>query len=169
MAFGMRVVTLGILFSLLTSCGWHLRGVTPLPAAYRVMYLDSQVSDAFNQQLRLQLTFNDVLLTEQREDSPAHLRIEDLEVERRTLAVTSAGQVAEYELNARLNASVFHESNEAPRLIEVKARRSFTNDLNNVVGTAGEERKQRTQLEKELVRKLMQRLQNLATSSDSNS
>ena len=151
---------------LLTACGWHLRGVTPLPPEYRVMYLQSQASNSFNQQLKLQLEFNDVVLTASAEDAPAILRIEPVDIERRTLSVSSSGQVGEFELNGRLTAHILHIGRDTDVEIELKARRTLTNDVNNVVGTASAETQQRAELERELVNKLLRRLQSLSKTRD---
>ncbi len=152
---------------LLTACGWHLRGVTPLPPEYRVMYLQSQASNSFNQQLKLQLEFNDVVLTASAEDAPAILRIEPVDIERRTLSVSSSGQVGEFELNGRLTAHILHIGRDTDVEIELKARRTLTNDVNNVVGTANAETQQRAELERELVNKLLRRLQSLSKTRNS--
>lgn len=152
---------------LLTACGWHLRGVTPLPPEYRVMYLQSQASNSFNQQLKLQLEFNDVVLTASAEDAPAILRIEPVDIERRTLSVSSSGQVGEFELNGRLTAHILHIGRDTDVEIELKARRTLTNDVNNVVGTASAETQQRAELERELVNKLLRRLQSLSNTRNS--
>ena len=152
---------------LFTACGWHLRGVTPLPPEYRVMYLQSQASNSFNQQLKLQLEFNDVVLTASAEDAPAILRIEPVDIERRTLSVSSSGQVGEFELNGRLTAHILHIGRDTDVEIELKARRTLTNDVNNVVGTASAETQQRAELERELVNKLLRRLQSLSKTRNS--
>ena len=155
----MRLIIWTLMLSMLTACGWHLRGVTPLPKEYRILYLQSQASPGFNQQLKLQLEFNDVLITELADNAPAILQIEAVDIEKRTLSVTSSGQVAEYELNGRLNARLLHVERNSVLPIQIKSRRRLTNDINNVVGTASEEANQLKELEKDLVRKLMRRLQ----------
>lgn len=163
----MRHALIACSLILLSACGWHLRGVTPLPPEYRVIYLQSQASNSFNQQLKLQLEFNDVVLTASAEDAPAILRIEPLNIERRTLSVSSSGQVGEFELNARLTAHILHISRDTDVEIDLKARRTLTNDVNNVVGTASAETQQRAELERELVNKLLRRLQSLSKTRNS--
>lgn len=163
----MRPLAWILTLSLLSACGWHLRGVTPLPPEYRVMYLQSQASNSFNQQLKLQLEFNDVVLTASAVDAPAILRIEPVDIERRTLSVSSSGQVGEFELNGRLTAHILHIGRDTDVEIELKARRTLTNDVNNVVGTASAEAQQRADLERELVNKLLRRLQSLSKTRNS--
>ena len=164
----MRIVAWILTVTLLAGCGWHLRGVMPLPAEYRVLHLQSQAGNSFDQQLRLQLQFNDVVLTDDAAAAQAVLSISELEIERRTLSVSSSGQVAEYELNGRLEARLQRNDRDGHVLIELRGRRYLTNDINNVTGTANSERLQRTELEKDLVRQLLRRLQRLNYDAEAN-
>lgn len=102
----MRLLAWLLPIVILSGCGWHLRGVIPFPPEYKVLYLNSQVSNSFNRQLTMQLEFNNVLLTEDSSDAQAILNIKELDVEKRTLSLTSSGQVAEFELNGRDRKSV---------------------------------------------------------------
>lgn len=155
----MRLIIWTLMLSMLTACGWHLRGVTPLPKEYRVLFLQSQAGNSFDQQLILQLEFNDVLLTQTAADAPAILQVNKVEIDKRTLSVSSSGQISEYELNGRLDARLIHIERNSELPIQVKSRRRLTNDINNVGGTASEEAVQLKEMEKDLVRKLMRRLQ----------
>lgn len=157
----MRHLIFVLSLTLITSCGWHLRGVMPLPDSYQVLNLQSKASDSFNQQLTLQLEFNGATLSITAEDAQAILSIDPVDIEKRTLSVSSTGQIAEYELNARLSARVISVTDGNETALEFKARRRLTNDVDNVVGTASAEREQRADIEKELVRKLLRRLQAL--------
>lgn len=156
-------LSITLLFSLLISaCGWHLRGITPLPAEFRVLYLSSSANNSFNEQLKLQLKFNNVLLAENSEDAQAVLSIRPLEIEKRTLALTSNGQIAEFEINAILYASLQRNDSEHEIPIDIKGRRHLRNDVNNSTATANAEKYLMADLEKDLVNKLMRRLQRLA-------
>lgn len=157
----MRIVAWILTVTLLAGCGWHLRGVMPLPPEYRILHLHSQAGNSFDRQLRLQLEFNGVVLAQTPDDAQATLSIGALDIERRTLSVSSTGQAAEYELNGRLEALLQRSDRDSHVLIELRARRYLTNDINNVTGTANSERLQRTELEKDLVRQLLRRLQQL--------
>lgn len=156
-----KVLSLLLITLMLSACGWHLRGVTPLPPEFRVLYLSSSAGSSFNQQLTLQLEFNDVLLTQSAEDAQAVLSIKPIEIEKRTLSLTSSGQIAEYELTALLTASVRRNHIDSEYLIELKARRHLRNDINNVTGTANAEKNLILDIERDLANKLMIRLQRL--------
>ena len=163
----MRNLIIVLSLTLLASCGWHLRGVMPLPPAYSVMNIQSQASSAINRQLELQLEFNGVLLTQQAEEATAVLKVNPVDIERRTLSVASSGQVAEYELNGSLTATIMLVDQDVQSDIEVTARRILSNDVNNVVGTNAAEQQQRTEMQRELVRKLLRRLQALGNQNQS--
>jgi len=152
----------------LYGCGWHLRGVTPLPADIQVMTLQSQASERFNQRLKQQLAFNGVVFPETA-SATVRLQVSPIKVERTVLSVNSLGQAAEYELNATLTARLIHLEKAIDTGWEIDGRRIFTNDVNNVVATASEEKTQLQELENDLIRKLMRRLQKarLSTTEDS--
>ncbi len=161
-----RTVVGFLLITLLSACGWHLRGVTPLPAEYQVLYLNSKASNSINQQLTLQLEFNGVLLTERAADAPASLSVSAAKIERRTLSVSSSGEVAEYELNGQLQATLTRSGEDSSIPLEVSARRILTNDINNATGTATASAQLHKEIERELVRKLLLRLQALGNAGE---
>jgi LPS-assembly lipoprotein len=142
----------------LYGCGWHLRGITPLPEDIQVMTLQSQASERFNQRLKQQLAFNGVVFPETA-SATVRLQVSPIKVERTVLSVNSLGQAAEYELNATLTARLIHLEKDIDTGWEIDGRRIFTNDVNNVVATASEEKTQLQELENDLIRKLMRRLQ----------
>ncbi len=153
-----KYFVLSALVIITSACGWQLRGIVVLPSSIQVMTLESQASNRFNQRLRMQLEFNGVTLLD---DGSANVRlqIEPIEIERLTLSVNSAGQDAEYELSAQLNARLIALEEEADVSWEISGRRTFNNDVNSVIGTQNEEKIQRQELENDLIRKLMIRLQ----------
>lgn len=163
----MRLLAWLLPLTLIAGCGWHLRGVIPFPPEYRVLYLESQAGITFDRQLKMQLEFNNVLLTERASDAQAVLNIKELDIEKRTLSLTSNGQIAEFELNGRLTATLKRNDRDAEVLIEVQGRRRVSNDINNVLGTAAAEKQQRLELDKNLANKLMLRLQRLKYDQES--
>lgn len=154
----MRHFVLMALVIITSACGWQLRGIVVLPPSVQVMTLESQANNRFNQRLRQQLEFNGVTLPTDASAS-VRLQIEPIQIERLTLSVSSVGQAAEYELNATLNARLIDLVNESDVSWEITGRRTFNNDVNSVIGTQSEEKIQRQELENDLIRKLMIRLQ----------
>jgi LPS-assembly lipoprotein len=154
----MKHIVLTALVLITSACGWQLRGVVVLPTSVQVMTLESQASNRFTQRLRQQLLFNGVTFPEDASEQ-VRLQIEPIKIERLTLSVSSTGQAAEYELNAELNARLIDLENDIDISWNISGRRTFNNDVDSVIGTASEEKIQRQEIEDDLIRKLMIRLQ----------
>jgi len=154
----MKHIVLTALVLITSACGWQLRGLVVLPPSVQVMSLESQANNRFNQRLRQQLEFNGVTFPD---DASASVRllIEPLKMERLTLSVNNFGQASEYELNAQLNARLIDLEKETDISWQISGRRIFNNDVNSVIGTESEEKIQRQEIENDLIRKLMIRLQ----------
>ena len=154
----MKHIILTALVLITSACGWQLRGLVVLPPSVQVMSLESQANNRFNQRLRQQLEFNGVTFPD---DASATVRllIEPLKMERLTLSVNNFGQASEYELNAQLNARLIDLEKETDISWQISGRRIFNNDVNSVIGTESEEKIQRQEIENDLIRKLMIRLQ----------
>lgn len=154
----MKHFVLSALVILTTACGWQLRGMTELPNSVKVMTLDSQASTRFTQRLKQQLAFNGVIFPT---DASANVRliIAPIEIKKLTLSVNSLGQAAEYELNAELNAQLIQLEEGTDVRWKISGRRVFSNDINSVIATQSEEKVQRQELENDLIRQLMNRLE----------
>lgn len=100
MAARLPLVRLAILWlaaSLLTGCGFHLRGNLPL-SQYPAIHVQSEAHSELAALLKQRFTQNNVaLLSSYHADKPALTLTRDT-LERRTLSLFANGQVAEYEL-----------------------------------------------------------------------
>lgn len=161
---------------LLSACGWHLRGISPMPDFLHTLYLESQAPDAFNQQLDAQLTLNQVRIVPTPDRALTHMLVDNLAINEKTLTVNSSGQISEYELNGTLSVRVLRwhpPSDDAPEpqlhkayTIDLQARRTFSNNLSNVIGTERARLEQTQSMYRELLQQLMRRLQRLAQYQD---
>lgn len=153
----MKQLLIALVILTTTACGWHLRGITKLPASIQVMTLESQASNRFTQRLKQQLSFNGVVFPS---DASANVRLKiaPITIKRLTLSVNSLGQAAEYELNAELNVRLLQLEEGTDTQWHITGRRIFSNDINSVIATQSEEKTQRQELENDLMRKLMNRL-----------
>lgn len=154
----MKQLLIALVILTTTACGWQLRGMTQLPASVRVMTLESQANNRFTQRLKQQLVFNGVIFPT---DSSANVRLilAPISIERLTLSVNSLGQAAEYELNAELKVRLVQLEEGTDTEWSISGRRVFSNDINSVIATQSEEKTQRQELENDLIRKLMNRLE----------
>ena len=154
----MKQLLIALVILATTACGWQLRGMTQLPASVRVMTLESQANNRFTQRLKQQLVFNGVVFPT---DSSADVRLilSPISIKRLTLSVNSLGQAAEYELNAELKVRLVQLEEGTDTEWSLSGRRVFSNDINSVIATQSEETTQRQELENDLIRKLMNRLE----------
>ncbi|WP_300428314.1 LPS assembly lipoprotein LptE [uncultured Thalassolituus sp.] len=154
----MRHLITALTLTLIASCGWQLRGVSELPEGFRIIHVGGGPQN-IREQLIQRLRFNDVVVPERALDAPAQIEINEYSVERRTLSVNSVGQIAEYEFNALLDVTVTR--GEETHHFVTEARRTLSNDVNNVVATQQEERQLRDALDSDLLSRLMRRLERL--------
>ena len=154
----MKQLLIALVILTTTACGWQLRGMTQLPASVRVMTLESQANNRFTQRLKQQLVFNGVIFPT---DSSANVRLilAPISIERLTLSVHSLGQAADYELNAELKVRLVQLEEGTDTEWSISGPRVFSNDINSLIATQSEEKTQRQELENDLIRKLMNRLE----------
>lgn len=161
---------------MLSACGWHLRGISPMPDFLHTLYIESKAPGAFNQQLNAQLTLNQVSIVPSQDRALTHMLIDNLAINEKTLTVNSSGQISEYEFNGTLSVRVMRwhppsDNNPEPQLhkeytIDLQARRTFGNDLSNVIGTERARIEQTQSMYRQFLQQLMRRLQRLAQYQD---
>ena len=144
-----------------TSCGWHLRGITPMPEALQIMHLFGYEGTGIYEELALQLEFNGVLLTTNFEDAPVTINITEYKIEKRTLSLNALGQESDYELDGRLLVNIERQLTGETSSLEVTSRRILINDVTNPVATQQEEAQLILELDADLSRKLLRRIQRL--------
>ncbi|TPH14676.1 LPS assembly lipoprotein LptE [Litorilituus lipolyticus] len=95
-----KVSLIAILFiSLLSSCGFQLRGDYLLDDELQTLYVSSSdVHGELTRLLKLHLVRNQVKVVKQSQQDVPELRLVSDKLDRRTLSVFPNGQVAEYEL-----------------------------------------------------------------------
>lgn len=154
----MKHIVLSALILITSACGWQLKGVTDLPAQVKIMTLESQANNRFTERLKQQLLFNGVVFPT---DASANVRlvIEPIEIKKMTLSVNSLGQAAEFELNATLVARLIRLEENTNIQWSINGRRIFNNDVDSAIAAQSEEKIQRQELENDLIRQLMNRLE----------
>ncbi len=155
-------IALGLLIGL-SGCGFHPRGAVSLPQAMAVTHI--QGPDAFSvlvTDLERQLRSAGVQVSPQREGA-AVLRIEETEVNRRVLSVDLSGKAREYELFQQLSFTVVDSENRelVPRQ-DLALRRDYVFDATDVLGKVNEDEVVRQDMERELARRILQRIQVLS-------
>ena len=94
-----KVCSIIILSSLLSACGFHLRGDYLLSDELQTLYVSSSdVQGELTRLVKLHLSRNQVKVLKTKSAKSPELRIISDKLDRRTLSVFQNGQVAEYEL-----------------------------------------------------------------------
>ena len=116
------------LTSLLSSCGFHLRGDYLLSDELQTLYVSSSdVHGELTRLLKRHLTRNQVKVLQSRSANNPELRIVSDKLDRRTLSVFQNGQVAEYELIYSVHYQLLFSSQEGE---PIRAPQDFTFELN---------------------------------------
>ena len=147
---------------LLAGCGFHLRGNIDLPADLQRMYVDGTSKySGLGLELRRSLRANGVELVDKPGASQVTLKISAANYKRRLLSVSgTSGKTAEYELKYSLSISLQDRDGKvllAPQTL--RQRRDYTYDRDNVLGKGNEEARFRVEMERDLVRQILRRLQ----------
>lgn len=157
----LRLTFLFLFASLLTGCGFQLRGNVELPANYQHMAIEG-VSEysALGLDLKRALRANGVDVVEATA-AQAILKLSQVDYQRRLLSVSAAsGKTAEYELHYSLKMSVVDRQGkvlvpEQP----LQQLRDYVFDQNNVLATDNQEGQLRKDMERDMVGQILRRLQ----------
>ena len=145
--------------TLLSGCGYHLRGQAPLPAALATPYLES--ADHYTPlyaalQTRLRAAGAKLATDPAAASAVIHLRKDD--TGREVLSVTARNTPGEYEVYYAVEYSVSVGGNELLALQQVTLTRDFSYDETAVLAKEHEEDSLRTALADELAGLILRRL-----------
>jgi len=147
---------------LLAGCGFHLRGSIDLPADLQRMHVQGTSKySALGVELRRSLRANGVDVVDTANAAQVVLKISAPIYKRRLLSVSgTSGKTAEYELQYSLSVSLQDRQGKvllAPQAL--RQLRDYTYDRDNVLGKGNEEARFRVEMERDLVRQVLRRLQ----------
>lgn len=158
------VTSLLFVFFILTSCGFHLRGAYKLPSDMKVTYVESaNDASALIRTLKRSLKSSGITLTENKSEALAVLKIYNEEQTKRVLSVDSQGRAQEYELSYAIKFAV--SANDSDFEIaeqSLNIQRDFLFDTEDVLGKGREEDTLIKDMQVDIVRLLMLRLQSQA-------
>lgn len=148
---------------LLSGCGFHLEGRTPLPAALRVAYVQAAGNDQtdFVQGLRRALIISGAKVTDQSGKATAIVHILEDRVTPRVVAVSSTNLPREYEITYTVRFSVTSHGNDLLAPQEVSVTRDYAFDEHVVLAKDREDAILRGALASDLVDIVMRRLSSL--------
>ena len=152
-----------LLIILISGCGFHLRGSAELPPELsRTQITGVSPYSGFAINLRQQLRANGVETVEDQQQATAILRITRKKTGRRVLSVDDDGKVREFELFTTLSFEVKGQDKKA--LLEnqtITLTRDFVFDQTDVLGKAAEADLLREDMEKDIIRLMLYRLQSI--------
>jgi LPS-assembly lipoprotein len=121
---------------LLSSCGFQLRGQLPL-AKYPAIHLQGDRHSQLLTELSMQLSRNNVQLSEQSSNDIPQIKLDRDSLQRRTLSLFPNGQVAEYELIYTVNYQL-QLPNQEPVPYQIELYRDYQDDPNRALAKARE-------------------------------
>ncbi len=147
---------------LVTACGFHLQGHTPLPQVVRTPYVEApdRQSD-FVQYLRHALLSNGAQLTAEKDKASAVVSILRDSVARRVLSVSATNQPNQYEVTYTVGFSVNAAGKELLPPQELTATRTYSFAENLLLAKNHEEEILRQDMARDLADMVMRRLASL--------
>lgn len=159
---------LGVLVLLLSSCGFQLRGAYQLPPQMHATWVNAaNPNSALARSLKRTLNANGIRLVESQSSSSAVLRLFGEKNSKRVISVDSRGQAREYELSYSISFSLSLADNTALIAEQtLSLQRDFLFDTTDVLGKGREESTLVSDMQQDMVRLIMLRLQAAAQSPD---
>ncbi len=154
--------------SLLYSCGFHLRGQYEIPESLQYIHIAGKVSVQLREALTEQLTAAGVNVIDDFPNTPkAVLLLEDEKFSKKINTLASNGQVNDYNLEYQVVFSI-SSSDEVPKdrrvVINkqlVQIRQILYVNQQTILASSDEERTFRHEMEQELARRILFRIQAL--------
>ncbi len=123
-----RLITALTLVSLLSACGFHLRGDYLLNDELQTLYVSStDIHGELTRLVKQHLSHNQVKVLKHKNAKVPELRIMSDRLDRRTLSVFQNGQVAEYELIYAVHYQL-RFNNEEPKSFSFELNRDYQDD-----------------------------------------
>jgi Rare lipoprotein B len=145
--------------SLMTACGYHLRGSVALPAELKNMYLFG-VSGDLNREMTAMLRAADGKIATSPNDAGIVVKVLKEDMRQRVLSIGQTGKSGEIELDYYLRFQ-FYDNQENPLLEEqtIELSREFFNDQTAILAKEAEEVTIRKEMYRQAARMLMFRAQ----------
>ena len=158
---GFNRFALVLLFTLLASCGFHLRGTVDLPPGIEPVYIGGPNPSApLSIELRNLLRNSGIELADDAVSSRYQLIIGEQKSDRRTASLGEGARAVEYQLIETVSFELRNQEGKAvfgPNTLT--ERRVVTNDPNSVASSADTENLQRREMQQNLAAKIARQLQ----------
>jgi len=150
--------------ALLSACGFKLRGAYTLPVVMQTTYIESpQISADLVRSLKVALKASDVNISETKTEDAAVLKLFKEVKSKRTVSVDAKGRAREYTLTYSLSFALNSEQNKFTVSDQsIRIDRDFLFDPEDVLGNSRGESQLYEEMQQDLVRLLLLRLQSKA-------
>jgi LPS-assembly lipoprotein len=146
-----------VIATLLTACGYHLRGAYDLPKGMKTIFLQGG-SPIFKDQLNAALESSSGRLVDSPEKAEIVLRVIRDGIDRRALSLSERGRSNEIELAGHLEYELFDSKNKVLVAHEpIDFRRQYFNDQQDVIAKDNEETVIRKEMYQQVVRTIINR------------
>jgi len=149
---------------LLSSCGFHLRGAYQLPEVMQATFIETpQKNSNLIRTLKRSLKASDIALIDNRSAATAVLKVGNSLKNKRIVSVDSQGRAREYTLiyTLKFSLAATHGEFEMPEQT-ISISRDFLFDTEDVLGKSKEESQLYEEMEQDIVRLILLRLQSKA-------
>ena len=151
-----------ILAALLTGCGFHLEGRTPLPESMKAAYVQAtDMQTDFAQSLRKALLTSGVHPATEKRSASSIVNILRDDVVRRTLSVSAQNKPNEYEITYNVRFSVTSGDKELLAPQDISASRSYSFDETRLLAKEHEEAILRQAMAHDLADRVIRQLSSL--------
>lgn len=153
--FALRIGALGVAALALSSCGFQLRDSYQLPAQLESVYIQAEPFSEFAGILGSRLQLAGATLDESPQRTVIQIVSDSLD--RRTLSLSSSGQVAEYELIYTVEY-VLHEGTERHIPLQVEVFRDYQDDPNFALAKTREREVLVTEMREDAARQILRQI-----------
>lgn len=155
-----------LLTTLVTSCGWHLRGTGTVDNVSSVHISSQGRFGSFYEALSRSLQANDITVVENATDAQYNIVILDQKYSRKTASVSVTVRVSEYQLTEEVTIMIL-AANGQPLLqrTTLSTDRFFDFDENDVQSKEDEANMLRREMQSDLIRQIISRLDAVANRS----
>jgi LPS-assembly lipoprotein len=151
-----------VLAALLTGCGFHLEGRTPLPESMKSAYVQAtDMQTDFAQSLRKALLTSGARPPTEKRTASSVVNILKDDVVRRTLSVSAQNKPNEYEITYNVRFSVTSGDKELLAPQEISATRSYSFDETKLLAKEHEEGILRQAMAHDLADRVIRQLSSL--------
>lgn len=152
-----------VLLTVISGCGFQLRGSIAIPDELKVLHLAGNKNTAIYQAVAKILQSNEVELVGSAELAPYQINILGEKLDRRSATLNTRAKTEEYELRTTLNYSISDsDGNELIKPTAIFTERTYSYDENNVNATTAEETLLRQEMRENLAAQLVRRYLKLA-------